>query len=71
MHESELPINILNRDRNQVTEDQISDVTLDKVRREASEEGPVESDGYFICNGILKHRKFLDAEHNGSGTWTE
>ena len=66
MHESELPINIVDRNRNQVTEDQISDVTLDKVQREASEKGPVESDGYLICNGILKHRKFLDTKHNGT-----
>ena len=66
MHNSELPINILDRNRNQLTEDQLSDVTLDKVRREASEKVPVETDGYFICNGILKHRKFLDAEHNGT-----
>ena len=66
VHKKELPINILDRNRNQLTEDQMSDVTLDKVRREASEKAPVETDGYFIDNGILKHRKFFDAEHNGT-----
>ena len=33
MHESELPINILVRNRNQLTEDQVSDVTQEEKRR--------------------------------------
>ena len=66
MGKNELTINILDRNRNQLTEDQMSDVTLDKVRREASEKAPQEIDSYFIQNGILKHRKSLEAEHHGT-----
>ena len=40
MGKNELTINILDRNRNHLTEDQMSDVTLDKVRREASEKAP-------------------------------
>ena len=41
-----------NRNRNQLTEDQMSDVTLDEVRRGASEKAPQDIDGYFIQNVI-------------------
>ena len=42
------PVNILNRNRNQLIADQKSDVTLEKIRREAFQKAPEESDGYFF-----------------------
>ena len=62
----ELPVNILDRNRNQLSEDQMSDVTLDKVRTGATEKAPEETDGYFLQNKILMHRKFFANEHNGT-----
>ena len=50
----------------QLAADQKADVTLDRVRRGASEKAPEESDGYFFQNGILMHRRFIEAEHNGT-----
>ena len=64
---NEPPINILDRNRSQLAADQKVDVTLDRVRRGASEKALEESDGYFFQNGILIHRRFIEAEHNG--TW--
>ena len=63
---NEPPINILDRNRSQLAADQKVDVTLDRVRRGASEKAPEESDGYFFQNGILMHRRFNEAEHNGT-----
>ena len=57
-----LPVNILDRDRNQLIADQKADVTLEKVRKESSK---MESDGYFFTNDLLMHRKHLPEERNG------
>ena len=56
------PVNILDRDRNQLIADQKADVTLEKVRKESSK---MESDGYFFTNDLLMHRKHLPEERNG------
>ena len=42
------PVNILDRNRKQLIAAQTSDVTLEKVRNEATEVPPMESDGYFL-----------------------
>ena len=42
------PLNILDRNRSQLIADQKSDVTLEKIRREAFQKAPEESDGYFF-----------------------
>ena len=47
------PVNILDRNRNQLIADQKSDVTLEKIRREAFQKAPEESDGYFFSNSLL------------------
>ena len=60
------PVNILDRNRNQLTADQTFDVTLEKIRREAFQKAPEESDGYFFTNDLLFHRKYLSDEHNGT-----
>ena len=60
------PVNILDRNRKQLITDQNSDVTLEKVRNEATEVPPMESDGYFFANDLLMHRKRLSDEHNGT-----
>lgn len=59
-------VNILDRNREQLIADQTSDVTLEKVRNEATEVPPIESDGYFFANDLLMHRKYLSDEHNGT-----
>ncbi|XP_068684916.1 uncharacterized protein [Montipora foliosa] len=64
--ENEPPINILDRNKTQLAADQNADVTLDRVRRGVSEKAPEESDGYFSQDGILMHRRFIKAEHNGT-----
>lgn len=64
--ENEPPINILDRNKTQLAADQNADVTLDRVRRGVSEKAPEESDGYFSQGGILMHRRFIKAEHNGT-----
>ena len=45
---NEPPINILDKNKSQLAADQNADVTLDRVRRGASEKAPEESDGYFF-----------------------
>ena len=60
------PVNILDRNRNQLIADQKSDVTLGKIRREAFQKAPEVSDGYFFTNDLLFHRKYLSDEHNGT-----
>ena len=60
------PVNILDRNRNQLIADQKSDVTLEKIRCEAFQKAPEESDGYFFTNDLLFHRKYLSDEHNGT-----
>ena len=60
------PVNILDRNRNQLIADQKSDVTLEKIRREAFQKAPEVSDGYFFTNDLLFHRKYLSDEHNGT-----
>ena len=60
------PVNILDLNRNQLIADQKSDVTLEKIRREAFQKAPEESDGYFFPNDLLFHRKYLSDEHNGT-----
>ena len=60
------PVNILDRNRNQLIADQKSDVTLEKIRREAFQKAPEESDGYFFTNDLLFHSKYLSDEHNGT-----
>ena len=60
------PVNILDRNRNQLIADQKSDVTLEKIRREAFQKTPEVSDGYFFTNDLLFHRKYLSDEHNGT-----
>ena len=42
------PANILDRNRNQFIADQKSEVTLEKIRREAFQKAPEESDVYFF-----------------------
>ena len=64
--ENEPPINILDRNKTQLAADQNADVTLDRVRRGVSEKAPEECDGYFFQGGILMHRRFIEAEHNGT-----
>ena len=64
--ENEPPINILDRNKTQLAADQNADVTLDRLRRGVSEKAPEESDGYFSQGGILMHRRFIKAEHNGT-----
>ena len=59
------PLNILDRNRNQLILDQKSDVTLEKIYSEATDMAPEESDGYFFINGVLMHRKYLTNERNG------
>ena len=63
---NEPPINILDRNKSQLAAYQYADVTLDRVRRGASEKAPEESDGYFFQDRILMHRRFNIAEHNGT-----
>ena len=63
---NEPPVNIVNSNKSQLAADQNADVTLDRVRRGASEKAPEESDGYFFHDGILMHRRFNEAEHNGT-----
>lgn len=58
--------NILDRNRNQLILDQKSDVTLEKIYREATGIAPEESDGYFFTNGVLMHRKYRTNERNGT-----
>ena len=60
------PVNILDRNRNQLIADQKSDVTLEKIRCEAFQKAPEESDGYFFTNDLLFHRGYLSDEHNGT-----
>ena len=60
------PVNILDRNRNQLIGDQKSDVTLEKIRCEAFQKAPEESDGYFFTNDLLFHRGYLSDEHNGT-----
>ena len=60
------PVNILDRNRNQLIADQKSDVTLEKIRCEAFQKAPEESDGYFFTNDLLFHRKYISDEHNGT-----
>ena len=60
------PVNILDRNRNQLIVDQTFDVTLEKIRRKAFQKAPEESDGYFFTNDLLFHRKYLSDEHNGT-----
>ena len=60
------PVNILDRNRNQLIVDQTFDVTLEKIRRKAFQKVPEESDGYFFTNDLLFHRKYLSDEHNGT-----
>ena len=64
--ENEPPINILDRNKTHLAADQNADVTLDRVCRGVSEKAPEESDGYFFQRGILMHRRFIEAEHNGT-----
>ena len=63
---NEPPINILDRNKSQLAADQNADVTLDRVRRGASKKALEESDGYFFQDEILMHRRFNEAEHNGT-----
>ena len=63
--ESDITINILDRDQSQLKKDQTMDVTLENARKAASEKAPDETDGYYYQNGILLHRKFLKIERNG------
>ena len=46
------PVNILDRNRYQLIADQKSDVTLEKIRREAFQKAPQESDSYFFTNEV-------------------
>ena len=64
--ENEPPIDILDKNKTQLAADQNADVTLDRVRRAVSEKAPEESDGYFFQDGILMHRRLIEAEHNGT-----
>lgn len=64
--EGKLPPNILDRNKNQLIEDQQSDVTLYKVRNAAADKAPMEADGYFIDRGLLMYRKFYEDMHNGA-----
>ena len=63
---NEPPVNILDRNKSQLAADQNADVTLDRVRCGVSKKAPEESDGYFFQGGILMHRRFNEAEHNGT-----
>ena len=63
---NEPPVNILDRNKSQLAADQHADVTLDRVRRGASKKALEESDGYFFQDGILMHKRFNEAEHNGT-----
>lgn len=60
-----LLLNILDRNRGQVIEDQRADVTLDKARNKALQKASEEGDSYFIEKDLLMHRKFLEDVHNG------
>ena len=60
-----LLLNILDRNRGQVIEDQRADVTLDKALSKALQKTPMEGDSYFIENNLLMHRKFLEDVHDG------
>ena len=60
-----LLLNILDRNRGQVIEDQRADVTLDKALSKALQKTPKEGDSYFIENNLLMHRKFLEDVHDG------
>ena len=60
-----LLLNILDRNRSQVIEDQQADMTLDKALSKTLQKAPKEGDGYFIENNLLMHRKFLEDVHNG------
>ena len=60
------PVNILDRNRNQIIPDQKSDGTLEKIRREAFQKAQEESDGYSFTNDLLFHRKYVSDEHNGT-----
>ena len=44
----------------------VTDVTLEKIRREAFQKAPQESGSYFFTNDLLFHRKHLSDEHNGT-----
>ena len=60
-----LLLNILDRNRGQVIEDQRTDVTLDKARSKALQKAPEEGNSYFSENDLLMHRKFLEDVHDG------
>jgi hypothetical protein len=61
----DIPVNILDRTRNQLIEDQQSDVTLGKVRKEVSEGLPENKDGYIFDKGLILHRKIVSDVPDG------
>ena len=44
--------------------DQKPDIALEKIYSKESGIAPQESDGYFLSNGLLLHRKYLTNERN-------
>ena len=62
---SDFPVNILDRNRNQLITDQKTDVTLAKVYNRVCKVAPKETDGYFLHNNLLIHRKFNKDPHDG------
>ena len=60
-----LPLNILDRNKEQLIKDQNSDVTLLKARNGATYKEPMETDGFFLKGGLLMHHRFNKSVHNG------
>ena len=56
----EVPINIIDRTRSQLIEDQRSDVTLEKICKEISAELSEDKEGYFLDKDLILHRKIIN-----------
>lgn len=56
---------VLDRNHDQLITDQKCDVTLKEIYDSARDQLSEESDGYYLQNGVLMHRKHTTNEHDG------
>ena len=61
-----VPVNILDRGKAQLIDDQEKDVTLENVRKSINSKAPTDKDGYFLNKGVLMHRKIIKEMPDGS-----